>query len=232
MVDTRASNMAERRERILQAACTIIAEKGVEGLTTRGLAAAANVTAPTLYNLIGGKEDIIRELINENVEEVWAELDFEAIESPSDMADHIIDTVYDQIMTDGAYVRATVIASEEIPGAFAARGDMGFAHGAAGQRSAEMAITACRAALAKGMLQGTLSPEILGLQMFISYRGPLRDWAHGVISPQEMRRRQLRGFYLVLAADAAPDFRASLLGKLAALEEDEATNRAACEGRG
>ncbi|MEM1131925.1 MAG: TetR/AcrR family transcriptional regulator [Pseudomonadota bacterium] len=227
MTDKRSSNMAERRQRILEAACTIIAEKGVEGLTTRGLAAAANVTAPTLYNLIGGKEDIIRELISENVEEVWAELDFDAMESPSDMADHIVDTVYDQIITDGTYVRATVIASEEIHGSFAARGDMGFAHSAAGQRSAEMAITACRAALAQGMLQGNLSVETLGLQMFISYRGPLRDWAHGVISPQEMRRRQLRGFYLVLAADAALDFRASLLEKLAALEEDEAAHIAA-----
>jgi AcrR family transcriptional regulator len=51
--------MAERRERILEAAREIVAERGYEGLTIRELAQAAGVTAPTIYNLIGSKDQVL-----------------------------------------------------------------------------------------------------------------------------------------------------------------------------
>jgi AcrR family transcriptional regulator len=50
---------AERRERILAAARTLVAERGYEGLTMRDLARAAKVSVPTLYNLFGGKDAIL-----------------------------------------------------------------------------------------------------------------------------------------------------------------------------
>ena len=51
--------MAERRERILEAARSIIAERGYEGLTMRDLAHASRVTVPTIYNLVGSKEQVL-----------------------------------------------------------------------------------------------------------------------------------------------------------------------------
>ena len=51
--------MAERRERILEAARAIIGERGYEGLTMRELAQASRVTVPTIYNLIGSKEAVL-----------------------------------------------------------------------------------------------------------------------------------------------------------------------------
>lgn len=51
--------MAERRERILDAARAIIAERGYERLTMRDLARASRVTVPTIYNLIGSKEAVL-----------------------------------------------------------------------------------------------------------------------------------------------------------------------------
>src|SRR3569623_1888833 len=50
---------AERRERILAAARTLVAERGYEGLTMRDLARAAKVSVPTLYSLFGSKDAII-----------------------------------------------------------------------------------------------------------------------------------------------------------------------------
>ena len=55
----RDTNMRKRRERILHAARTLIATDGFEALNVRALAAAAGVTVPTLYNLIGRKEAIV-----------------------------------------------------------------------------------------------------------------------------------------------------------------------------
>lgn len=63
--------------------------------------------------------------------------------------------------------------------------------------------------------------------MFISYRGHVRDWAQAIISNEECRRRQLSGFYLVMAADATPEFREVLLGKIEALQTDRAASKTA-----
>jgi len=37
----------------------MLVEGGYDGLTTRGLAEAAGVTVPTIYNLIGSKDDVL-----------------------------------------------------------------------------------------------------------------------------------------------------------------------------
>ena len=52
----RSQQMAERRERILEAARGLVERGGYDGLTMRSLATASGVTVPTVYNLIGGKE--------------------------------------------------------------------------------------------------------------------------------------------------------------------------------
>jgi AcrR family transcriptional regulator len=50
---------AERRERILAAAKQLVKERGYDGLTMRDLARASKVSVPTLYNLFGGKDEIL-----------------------------------------------------------------------------------------------------------------------------------------------------------------------------
>jgi AcrR family transcriptional regulator len=51
--------MSERRDRILAAAREIIAEQGYEGLSMRDLARRSRVTVPTIYNLVGAKEEVL-----------------------------------------------------------------------------------------------------------------------------------------------------------------------------
>jgi len=63
-----ADQMAHRRERILEAAREIVAERGFEGLTIRELAQAAGVTAPTIYNLIGSKDQVLVAAVAEQTE--------------------------------------------------------------------------------------------------------------------------------------------------------------------
>lgn len=227
MSGTRARNMEKRRQRILDAARAIVLEKGVDGLTTRGLASLSGVTAPTLYNLIGDKEEIIRAMVGEGVEKVWERLDFDACATPLEMAEMIIETAYQEVMSDQNYFRAVVIATDRIAGSYAAPGDAGTPPSIAGRRSVDMATAACRAAIAQGQLSGRISAETLGLEMFVSYRGPMRDWAHGIISAEECRRRQMRGFYLIMAADATPEFREILLQKIEMLETDKLASKAA-----
>ena len=57
--------MAERRERIIEAARELIEAKGFHGLTMRDLASASRVTVPTIYNLIGSKEQVLFAAVEE-----------------------------------------------------------------------------------------------------------------------------------------------------------------------
>jgi len=55
----RALQMNLRRERILDAARSVISEQGYDCLTMRSLARASGVTVPTIYNLIGNKDAVL-----------------------------------------------------------------------------------------------------------------------------------------------------------------------------
>src|SRR5262249_21911526 len=50
------------RRRVLRAARTLVAARGLEGLTMKELALEADVSVASLYNLIGGRDDVVRAL--------------------------------------------------------------------------------------------------------------------------------------------------------------------------
>jgi AcrR family transcriptional regulator len=65
--DLRTTNKLRRRHQILQAAHDLITRKGVEALSMRMLADAAQVSVPTIYALVGGRDDVITALLAEGV---------------------------------------------------------------------------------------------------------------------------------------------------------------------
>ncbi|MEO0690627.1 MAG: TetR/AcrR family transcriptional regulator [Pseudomonadota bacterium] len=217
MLSKRESAIEERRRRIFDAARAIIAQQGLESLTTRGLAQAAGLTVPTLYNLVGGKDEILTQLVTRNVEEIWERLAFDRRATPLDMADAIIDEAYQVVRDERAFHRAILPLMIDLKIVFAANPDRNDPGARAANRCVEMAQFACEAAIASGELRGAIPANELGQQMFITYRGPMRDWLEEVISADEMMRRQRRGFYLVMAADASEAFRSILVERLAAL---------------
>ena len=50
---------ADTRERILDAAAELLVSGGTDGVSTRAVAAAAGVQAPTLYRLFGDKQGLL-----------------------------------------------------------------------------------------------------------------------------------------------------------------------------
>ena len=227
MSSKREQGASNRRWRIFFAARAIIAQDGLDSLTTRGLARAAGVTVPTLYNLVGGKDEILTQMVSQNVEMIWERLAFDRRATPLDMADAIIDEAYEVVRAEKPFHRAILPLMIDLGVVFAASPERDDAGARAANRCVQMAQHACRAAIDQGLLRGNVSPEELGQQMFITYRGPMRDWLEDVISDAEMLKRQRRGFYLVLAADACDDFREALLDRLARLSPDNALEDAA-----
>ena len=227
MSSKREQSIADRRERILAAAREIIADKGYDGLTTRGLAEAAGVTVPTLYNLVGDKAAIISAMANQSVEQLWDRLKFDTRATPLEMADAIIDEAYDHIHEDPAFSRGTFIALRNLESGYSFNPDRDSPGAHAARRSVDMAKVACRAGQREGWLRGNLSARELAIQMFATYRASLDDWLDGAIDDGEMRRRQRCGFYMILAADASEEFRNKLMTRIAALAADQDEQEAA-----
>jgi AcrR family transcriptional regulator len=65
-----AEQKATRRAHILAVALRLIEERGYGGVTMRELAAAAGVSVPTLYNLCGSKDELLRQAVAEGFDPV------------------------------------------------------------------------------------------------------------------------------------------------------------------
>lgn len=203
----RDANMHKRRERILHEARTLIAAEGFEALNVRALAAAAGVTVPTLYNLIGRKEAIIVAMYAETVAELSARIQQLDADDPLTQVESLITVVADLFAENEAYARAAVIAVEQLNHTEASRARVAHFY-----RWGEGILTGgCRACGAAGLLRGQIAPTLLGGQIFHTFLRNIRAWAYGHISLDEFRRTGLIDVYIGLAADAVDTFRKRLV---------------------
>ncbi|PWL24852.1 MAG: TetR/AcrR family transcriptional regulator [Altererythrobacter sp. XM-24bin4] len=208
---TREDKKSQRAERILDHARAMIAEEGFDALKIRELAARAELTVPTIYNLIGGKSEILARIIEalvERLHEVQSQTGDDDIEAGFEQQ---ITRLADLFAQDEDFYRAAFVAGDR-SGLFEQRSDHGiFA------RSLQQPVEACRSAQAAGLLQGAISAEQLGRQVYDSYRLARQDWANGYFDLEGFRTQALTGVFLSLAADAAPAFRERLLKRISSL---------------
>ena len=71
-LETRIANKHKRRDHIVACAGKIIAEDGLEAFTIARLAEQADVTIPTVHNLLGKRADILDTLVDKTMSEVMA----------------------------------------------------------------------------------------------------------------------------------------------------------------
>jgi AcrR family transcriptional regulator len=208
---TREDKKNQRAERILDHARAMIAEDGFDALKIRELAERAELTVPTIYNLIGGKSEILARIIEALVERlhvVQTQTDFEDLEMDFE---HQINRLADLFAEDEDFYRAAFVAGDR-SGLFEQRSDDGiFA------RSLQQPVEACKAAQAAGLLKGAISAEQLGRQVYDSYRLARQDWANGYFDLDGFRDQALTGLFMSLAADASPEFRKRLLARISQL---------------
>jgi len=92
----RERGMKERRDRIVNAAVDLVRQGNVSALTMRALSSAAGVSVPTVYNLIGSREDVliaVMERAADAIEPELAALGGEPIERCFRIADCLITRV-------------------------------------------------------------------------------------------------------------------------------------------
>lgn len=211
-VSTRSKNMTKRRTTILREARNLIAGNGFDALRIRDLAARAGLTVPTIYNLIGGKDEILATIIRELVEQLRIIQDRADSETVEESFAKQIHNLADHFATDEAFYKAAFIAGDR-SGLFEQNSEEGiFAH------FVRQPIEACRQAVKQNLLRGNIPPEILGLQIYGCYRLARQDWANGYFDLDGFRRQTLTGIFLCLAADAKPAFRERLIEQIAMFE--------------
>ena len=103
-----AQQMEERRERILAAARETIGERGYAALTMRDLARASRVTVPTIYNLVGGKEDVLLAAVADQTERFVAAIDQVDADTAAGRLARVIDASGRELLRAPRYYRALV----------------------------------------------------------------------------------------------------------------------------
>jgi AcrR family transcriptional regulator len=205
--------MAKRRQRILHEARRLITGGGIDAVNLRALARAAEVTVPTIYNLVGNKEALVVALFADALEEIEQRIGSHRDAAPLDMAESVATESTGVFAEDEQYYRAAFIAVEHL--------DQTLQHHAAVAalyQWAERIITAGFEACAKaGLLRGRIPATLLSEQVLRSYRTSCRAWAFGQVEIDEFRAAALTDVYTSLAADAVETFHASLIKKISAL---------------
>ncbi|NQY41106.1 MAG: TetR/AcrR family transcriptional regulator [Henriciella sp.] len=208
---TRSKNMAKRRETILREAHALIADEGFEALKIRDLAARAGLTVPTIYNLVGGKNEILAVIIEEMVVQLRAIQNEAKIDPVEKSFAKLINDLADHFATNEAFFRAAFIAGDRSGLFEQSSGEGIFAH------FVQQPIEACSRAVEAGLLRGQIAPEVLGPQIYGCYRLARQDWANGYFDLDGFRKQALIGVFLCLASDAKPAFRERLMSKVASL---------------
>jgi AcrR family transcriptional regulator len=210
MSDARAQNMEKRRERILKQARRMLAEGGFDALNLRDLAEVSGITVPTIYNLIGNKAEVLKTLV------MGAFADYEAsvenrLPCPTEQLPALMmGTLTEMMARDEDYYRAAAMASERLENESDEHSDYGFKRAPLRKYAGKL----CQDARKEGLLRGEIDSKQLVEQMIGNHQIAFRDWAHHVISLEELRKLSLCGFYIALAADAVDDFRDDLAAEL------------------
>ena len=179
-VEFLARQMAERRARIVAAAQGIIGERGYAALTMRDLARASRVTVPTIYNLIGSKEEVLVAAVADRTQHYVALLAASAQLPPCERVLAIVDAVVDEFLDAPHYYRAMLVLIYASPAAESLRV----------RTSREVQQPLARALeelAAAGELAGWANPHALANQIESLAQVASLRWATGAISDEEMR---------------------------------------------
>jgi len=207
----RELNLAQRRQRILDAARHLIADGGMAALSMRKLAKEAGLAVATLYNLFGVREEILQALVMDAIDQMDLVLEREApLNDPMERCRAIITVSVQHMVENEAVFRPMVLTAPQAPpggGRDVAR------------RAAHMQSLAIQAAIDQGLLSDLFDPEQLGHQIYHGFEFASIQWGIGQIDAAEFEARALYGLHLALLAVAKDSIRPKIEADLHNLEK-------------
>ncbi len=208
---TRTKNKELRRARILSCAGSLITEYGFDGFTLTQLAEEADVTVPTIHNLIGKKADLYRLLVEDMIQRTDQLISRQNNSDPIESVERFIDGLMALYAQDENLYKAAFIAGEQ-----AKMFEHELSNGIY-QKALELAKRVCLDAAEAGYLRGNVAMPQLAAQLFSCQRIARHDWMHGYINLSDYKAQVLTGMFITLAADASTEFHSVLVNKLSQL---------------
>lgn len=208
--------MERRRARILDQASQLLVSGDHADFSLRQLAEAAEVSVPTLYNLIGNKDTILLELTLRHLERIEGELDAIEDDDPLALAEAVVFRATAMFGEAEEMHRSGQQALEQLRRAGTHSGTFA-KHD---ERCVQMQLRAATRAREAGLLVGRVAPRVLAQQIYRNYQLASGEWTHRVIDLERFRSRALLGVWLAWAADAVDGFREELLERVAGLPAD------------
>lgn len=210
-VAARTENKIKRREKILQEARDLIVSDGYASFTIAKLASKADVTIPTIHNLVGNKSEVFKTLAEEMVVRIDEALELENRSDPIEASEIFIDRLIELFAKDENFYRAAFVVGEQ---------EKLFEHEKADgifNKSLRIAHRIVNEAKSNGFLKGEIDTWLLADRLFANQRLARLDWVHGYISLKEYRSQVLTGMCITFASDAKADFHQRLVAYIYAM---------------
>lgn len=200
-IGKREAGKAERRTRIIEAARDLIRETGNAGLSMRALAARAEVSLATPYNLFGSKRAIVLAVL-EDVREFQERFASLRATDPIERLFAAVDMALDFYKRDARFYKtlwaAVFDTDDEV------RADI------FNERRNTFWETLLADAIKAGALSKEIDSGVLLTQLDLILRSAMFDWVVGELDQKRLTPTIFCGFALMLKSVCAPAWRAPL----------------------
>jgi AcrR family transcriptional regulator len=211
---------SERRGRIVEATCALLREVGIEDLSMKMLAARAEVSLSTVYNLFGSKQAVLATVFDLDLLK-YAQLVGEA--RSQDALERIFDSVdiaAELYRGDPGFYRATMWR-------WLGGGADPFLNAALREPRIQFWRAMIAHAVAEGLLKPSADPAVLAALVVHIFGGVLADWIAGEITVDQLRTEAKFGFAIAFSPFAAPAAASRLRERIDSLHQTLSLERRA-----
>ena len=196
-------NKAMRRDAILDAAVILLDTRDSKDITTEEIATLAGVSAATVYNLVGTRNELMYQLVSRILTDLAESLQALNPDNPIAAAQLIIDhTVRAFVSNPNAY-RQVVAVTQRAAAAHPTPVD-----------PSSFQVVAMRQAQSMGIIRNDIDASGLARQIFLSYTGAAMQWSAGRLDDAGLLTAARHGLFTVLAAAATDDHRQEFIDRM------------------
>ena len=207
-VTRREISKAERRQRIVEAATSLLRESGFDAVSMLQIAERAEVSPATVYNLFQSKAAVLQQVFDRDLSE------YERLVGEASARD-ALDRIFKAVDIAAALYRGD-------PGFYRAMAQGGRRKDALRPAISEPRLGFWRRMVAAARAEGRLAPEtdgqLVGVTLTQIMRGAFSEWAGGAISAERLAEETQYGFALTLLAFASSASAADLTQRRRRLE--------------
>jgi AcrR family transcriptional regulator len=196
----------KRRGAILAAARSLFSRFDGDSISAEQIAAVADVSAPTLYNLIGTRNQLLATLLDEMLGEVEDELRRLSISDPLERGAAVIDICAQRFILEAPVLRYVVRKLIGLERASEVR----MTHDAIFIQRLVL-LDAVRA----GQIDSRWDAYQIAVQIYFDFVGALLLWAGQMLEDKHFRTQVQHGYWAILASFATVDGRTLIEARLA-----------------